>query len=96
MKVYIIETGEYSQRGVWGVADSVEAAVEHIKAAYPAPYIVSWRELQHEVWGEGKYEEWRLVGDFSAVAGKSTWHTASYDISDVELLTLPMNPKPTR
>lgn len=75
MHVWIIEAGEYNQRGVFGVALSPEGAVAAVKAEYGPPYIVKWDE---PVYDGG---EWRLVGHFSEVLGKSTQHDCAFDIT---------------
>lgn len=74
MKVWIVETGEYSMRGVWGVYSSPDAAVERIKATYSAPYVVEWKPLT--VADDGSFE---LVGHFASVPGKSAQHVGCYD-----------------
>ncbi len=44
MKVYVIESGEYEQRSVDGVAVSLEAAVAFVKTRYGAN-IVKWDDV---------------------------------------------------
>lgn len=73
MKVWIVETGDYEQRGVWGVYSSPDVATERIKATYAPPYIVRWEDVRIEV------DSFELVGHFDAVAGKSTRHTGVFD-----------------
>lgn len=77
--VFVVEEGEYEQRGVMVVADSLDAAVAAVKRRYGPPYVVDWAEL--EVVADGL---WLLRGAFAAVPGKSTEHTAEFDISVCE------------
>ena len=73
MDVWVIETGDYSERGVFGVASSLEAAVHYVKARYQGPYIVAWEEKtdsQGELYLEGRFE---------FVSHHSTEHKARYD-----------------
>lgn len=79
--VYVIETGEYEQRYIFGVADSIAAAVQHIKATYRAPYVVQWDEPSSD-----SADFTFLVGHFDAVVGKSTKHTASFEITAESLI----------
>lgn len=82
MKVWIIESGEYEQRHVFGVAVSLERAIQLIKDEHPPPYIVKWDDF--EPWPEGP-ERGFLVGHFTAVPGYATGHTAEYDIQPFEV-----------
>lgn len=75
MDVWIIESGEYEQRHIDGVALSLEGAVAFIKARYGLPYIVRWEEAVPDG------EDCSLVGHFSEVMGKSTRHDCSFDIT---------------
>jgi hypothetical protein len=72
MIVWLVEEGEYEDRGVVGVYSSIDNAVTGIKAQYPSPYIVKW-----------KLKEKTLIGYFAKVTGYSTKHTEEYDISEV-------------
>lgn len=72
--VWLVESGEYEQRGVFGVYASVAAAVAGIKDTYSEPYVVSWQALA-EVG-----DEWQLVGDFARVPGYCVNHRGVYDI----------------
>jgi hypothetical protein len=75
VKVYVVESGDYEQRGVVLVAASVEAAFAAVKAIYGAPYRVHWQQADAET----------LVGDFEAIDGYSTQHTAYYDVTEYEV-----------
>lgn len=79
MKVWVIETGEYAEAFVWGVAASLESAVQSVKDAYRAPYIVRWEERLDQ-------ERPCLVGHFAAVKGKSTEHTAVFNFDQAEVI----------
>jgi len=75
VKAWIVETGDYEQRGIVLVASSLEAAVRAIKERYGPPYIVEWGELKDEgEWGHS------LSGKFAQVTGRATAHTATFDI----------------
>jgi hypothetical protein len=81
--VFIIEHGDYSNRGRWGDAyASLDAAVAAIKGAFIAPYIVAWKPLE-----EGRFCGWTLTGEFEHVQNYSIKHTAQYDIQRVPVLT---------
>lgn len=75
MNVWIIETGNYEGRYIFGVAESVDAAVATIKAAFAAPYRVRWEEV---VIGS---EEAQLIGEFEQVPGFSTRHTGLFTMT---------------
>ena len=80
MTVWLIESGEYEQRGVWGVADSVVSAVEFIKQKFPPPHQVSWDEpVQLDD------DTWRLTGAFGAVQYYSIEHENTFDITKYEV-----------
>lgn len=79
-RVWIVETGEYEQRGIWGVYASVEAGVAAIKEDYGPPYIVEWADP------DSSAKHLSLVGTFQHVAGYSTAHTASFDFSEYEVI----------
>ena len=80
MNVWIIETGEYEQAYIVGVAATWHAAVESIKGRYGRhPYIVRWDDPDISDGSVG------LVGHFSAVPGYSTMHDASYSITRYEV-----------
>jgi hypothetical protein len=80
MTVWLIETGEYEQRYVMAVCESLAAALAHIKQVFSAPYRVQWQEPTTE---DGQTT---LRGDFEAVLNYSTHHTAVFDISPCELI----------
>lgn len=79
MDVWVIESGEYEQRGVNGVAASVETAAKFIRAGYGEPYVVKWdAPIQCG-------DEWELHGHFSAVLGYSSDHEAIYTFTKYTL-----------
>jgi hypothetical protein len=89
VKVWIIETGDYEQRYVFGIATSPEKAAAYIRSTYDEPYVIEWESLAHTPWGDNggePYDEYELVGHFSAVQGYSTEHTAKYTIHPCELI----------
>jgi hypothetical protein len=51
MTVWIIQSGEYEQRSIDGVAESVGAAVSFLKTRYPSE---RWGELEHRPYGSKK------------------------------------------
>lgn len=73
--VWVIETGDYECRFVWGVATSPEAAEKMIRSAFRAPYVVRWEDLQK------RGDEYVLVGHFDRVLHYSTGHTSTWDIT---------------
>ncbi len=77
MEVWVIESGEYEQRGVNGVAVSVAAAVEWLKALYPPPYVVTWGEPAQDEYYLPKFVIFRITGHFEAVQGYSVKHSRS-------------------
>ena len=83
--VYVVETGEYEQRYVFGVYVSLAAAVLSIKETYGAPYVVRWHDVEP---GE---DYSTLTGDFEAVQHHSTRHQAHFDITE-----MPLNGEPYR
>ena len=78
--VWLIETGEYAQRDVFGVASSLDAAVAYVKRAYGPPYVVEWEDVEQDEW-QKEHNWWTLVGNFEGVQGYSTRHRGVYDIS---------------
>jgi hypothetical protein len=80
VKVYLVEHGDYEQRGVWGVYVSESAAVAGVKATFAPPYIVKWDEPKR-----GR-DRLRLTGHFEAVQHYSTQHVGDFDISEWELM----------
>lgn len=72
--VWVIHTGDYEQRDVFGIAVSLDAAVKHVKSRYGNPYVVDWTEPEG---GDGFYI---LRGNFSHVQGYSTQHVGEYEI----------------
>ena len=77
IKVWVIETGDYEERHVVGVAATVEAGVSWIKALHGRPHEVRWDDLT----GDGP-----LVGHFSSVPGFSTEHDAEFAFTAFALL----------
>ena len=77
--VYVVETGEYEQRHVFGVYASLEAAVRGVKETFGAPYIVRWHDLEP---GEDFVT---LTGDFERVPNYSTKHRVHFDITETKL-----------
>jgi len=87
MKVWVIETGDYEQRIIFGIAASPEAAVAYIKAEYSQPpYIVQWEELR---WDEKKESDTEqsasITGIFQQVSGYPYGGRNKYDISSWEV-----------
>ena len=68
-EVWVVESGEYEQRGIDGIFSSKTKAIEGIKAHYQSPYIVAW-----ETAGTG------LLGHFKEVPNYSTEHSCQFDI----------------
>ncbi len=82
MTVYIVESGDYEQRGVDLVADSMDAAARAIQRRYSSPpYVVEWKPVL-VVDGIGT-----LVGEFADVPGWSVGHTGVFEITAYELQT---------
>ncbi len=81
MRVWIVESGDYEQRGIDLVAESLEAAIKAIKERYGPPYIVEWDELNEDKWGLS------LTGNFAHVAGKSAEHTGTFEIAAWDVAT---------
>lgn len=84
--VWLIESGEYEQRGVFGVAESLEAAIAHVKTEFGPPYIVRWEQPKKSDYPE--FPMITLTGHFEAVPGYSTEHTADYDITECTVARL--------
>jgi hypothetical protein len=82
MDVYVVETGEYEQRYVVGVADSVESAVDCIKSIYGEPYIVEWGDVTPDGWSP---DTWDFSGTFEFVPGKSIAHKALFSITKMSV-----------
>lgn len=81
MKVWVVQSGEYEQRGIDLIAESFDAAVEALKRRYAPPYVVTWDEPVHEPY-EG------IGATFASVRGYSVAHSTFFDIQewDVEAL----------
>jgi hypothetical protein len=76
-RVWLVESGYYSDRDVVGVYASESAAVDGIKAIYGAPYRVTWEPPTRD--GDTLI----LTGHFEAVDGYSTAHVSHYEIRPV-------------
>lgn len=85
MKVWLVESGEYEQRGVVGIYESLEAAEACIKARYapPFPDIVRWEPLEQSVDG------WTLTAHFEKLNGYSVGGPSYWDIQPVEVQGMP-------
>ena len=79
-KIWVVEEGDYEQRYVMLVGSSPEAALSAIKNTYDENYIVEWSGLN-----EGTVGQYQVVGKFEWVPGKSTKHTAFYDLTEYDL-----------
>lgn len=71
--VWIVEAGDYEQRGIWAVAESVEAAVQSIKDPHEG-YTVRWEGPT------GGGDAYQLIGHFAGDPGKAIKHDACFDI----------------
>lgn len=80
MFVWVIESGNYEQRYVYGVADSIESAVAFLREEYAPPYVVAWDApyIQDE---RTAY----MRGKFSRVLNYSTEHEAVYTFTRYDL-----------
>lgn len=85
MKVWIIESGDYEQRHVEGVAVSVATAVEFLKMAYGPPYLVAWEEVR-----QTDPYVFELTGHFEAVQHYSIKHDCTFEIEEYELQGSPI------
>lgn len=81
-EVWVIEHGEYENRGVFGVAETVTAAISHIKRSYGYPFVVRWGEVKCEPNGS-----WSIQAYFEAVPGHSTTHKDTFEITCYQLAT---------
>lgn len=80
-RVYVVESGDYEQRIIDGIADSIASAVELIKDRYAAPYVVEWGELKPS----GSSGCCSVTGKFKAVLNYSTAHTCTFDITPYDV-----------
>jgi hypothetical protein len=78
--VWVVETGEWADRMIWGVASSVEAAAHLVRSSYPPPYIVRWEEPKQDEDGE-----WSMTGHFDAVPGYAAEGAGSYDFTPYQV-----------
>ena len=83
-EVWVVESGEYEQRGIELVDISPEACEVAIKSRYGEPYKVRWEPLRRI--GDGEQE---LVGYFEAVQHFSTTHTNYFTMTRYPLNRLP-------
>lgn len=75
MDVWVIEHGDYEQRGVWGVASSAEAATKLVRDTFKS-YPVKWDDpICHNE------RNWTLTGHFKARSGYCAEHSSDYDFS---------------
>lgn len=79
-QVWVVESGEYSQRGIVLVGASLDAARQAVIAQYAPPYIVEWEPVVNDA-----FEDWILVGNFEQVLGKSMKHRAEFTITPYEV-----------
>lgn len=86
-KVFVVETGDYEQRYVFGVFSSVAAAIAGIKEKFGSPYAVSWDELVQDEHGM------RITAHFKAVNHCSVMHDAEFEITEMELDTRTIAPQ---
>lgn len=78
--VWVIETGDYELRYVFGVAKDLNLAVKYIKEQFPAPYVVAWSKVNVD-----DADSVFMIGEFEAVAGTSTKHVACFDFTKMVL-----------
>ncbi len=84
MIVWLVETGDYEQRTITGIYDSLEVAIDNIKRPYGPPYKVVWQE---PILTEDGAE---LTGIFSYVAnycgdGPTSWTILKRDVVTSDL-----------
>jgi len=72
---WVIESGDYEQRFVNGVAASAASAVEWLKAKYRHPYLVTWDEPT-----QTDADVVEITGHFEAVLHYSTKHDCTFRI----------------
>jgi hypothetical protein len=63
--VYVVESGEYEQRMIFGVFSSLDAACASIRRPYVAPYIVRWDDAAVP----NSYGGYTYTGHFTRVNG---------------------------
>jgi hypothetical protein len=80
LDVWVIESGDYEQRSVNGVADSVESAVAYVRTTYAPPYIVAWEAVVIQD-DESAYRK----GKFARVLNYSIECEAIYTFSRYDL-----------
>ena len=76
-EVWLVETGEYEGRYIFGIYDSYDSAIVGIKDKFSPPYVVVWEKSD-----DG------LTGHFEEVNGYSIRHTAQFDIQPDSVLGL--------
>ncbi len=74
--VWVVEHGDYDERGIVLVAATDDAAVKAVKDSYPPPYIVRWDRLC----GSRRSGRRVLTGHFEAVQHFSTKHQDDFEI----------------
>ena len=79
MTIWVIESGEYEQRGVDGVALSPDHGLQFLQDRYKDPYVVKWLPLERN--GNGA----SVTGQFEAVQGFSIKHTCRFDMTEHEV-----------
>ena len=84
--VWIIESGEHESRSVVCVAVTAEAGFASVMKTYQPPYVVSWRPIEQTRDISDGFNQFSLIGDFEAVQGFSTKHTAQFDATEMELV----------
>lgn len=77
MIVWLVESGDYEDRGVDLIAESPEAAVEALKAMFPPPYRVEWSPIGYRL---SRSDDCYIVGMFDAVQGHSSAHTRCFEM----------------
>lgn len=70
---WVVESGEYEERSIDGIYESLKSAISGIKGTYGFPYIVKWVET--------KDLDNILIGNFDAVPHYSTKHTRVFYIA---------------
>lgn len=79
-QVWVVESGDYEQRGIDVVAESLDAAVAAVKSMYAEPYKVEWSDVAESGWGT-----FSIRAHFEAVPGKSTEHEAIFSFTPFDV-----------
>ena len=86
-EVWVVEQGDYSDRMVWLVADSHEAAVQAVKGLFQDPYVVDWyAPIYTPQATNGHGPSYTLSGVFARVDGFAVAHTARFEITRYDLI----------